>query len=165
MIENNVFLIINILAPIVFLFAMFCSCDNEKMFDIYFKITAISFAFLITGLIVAGTKEWEGNEEPYAIEKIVALNDNNMVSGKAYIRSNRIQEDLYYLYMVKLNNGGFVANKVKSSKTTLYYSDSNYRVEWYKKSKKWLYFEFTERYHKIYIPKGSIVDNYSVDLN
>ena len=69
----------------------------------------------------------------------------------------------YYQYMKK-EGLGFKAGKVKADKTTLYYDDENYRVECYEKTKKWLYFETSEYYYKIYIPEGSIAEDYSVDL-
>lgn len=109
--------------------------------------------------------EWIVPDKPYATEKLVSLNDNNLTNCKFYLRRGYVEEDLYYQYMVQLNDGGFVANKVKSSNATLYYDTDNYRVEWYTKTKKWLYWEIKKTYNKIYIPEGSITDDYSVDLN
>ena len=82
-----------------------------------------------------------------------------------YLRRGYFEEDLYYQYMVQLNNGGFVANKVNSSNATLYYAEDDFRVEWYIQKKKWLYWEIERTYNKIYIPEGSIADDYSVDLS
>ena len=81
------------------------------------------------------------------------------------MRRGYIEQKLYYQYMVELDNGGFVANKVNSANATLFYTEDNYRVEWYTKNKKWLYWEMEGIYNKIYIPEGSITDDYSVDLN
>lgn len=33
------------------------------------------------------------------------------------------------------------------------------------KKKKWMYFEMEKIYNKIYIPEGSIIDEFSIDLN
>lgn len=107
---------------------------------------------------------WVVNEEPDAVERIVSLTDSNMVNGKIYLRKGYFSEDLYYQYMVKLNGGGFKANKVKASGTILYYADSNYRVEWYTMRKQYWYLSEEKTYWKIYIPEGSITDTYSVDL-
>lgn len=122
-----------------------------------------SIIFGIVGLAKCSNAEWE-YEKPYATEKIVALNDNNMLNGRFYLTSGYIDEDLYYQYIVQLNNGGFVSNKVKASNTTIFYDDDNYRVEWCKKTKQWLYFTAEETYNKVYIPEGSIANNYSIDL-
>ena len=64
-----------------------------------------------------------------------------------------------------MNDGGFVANKVNSNQATIYYDTNNYRVEWYIKRKKWMYFEMEKIYNKIYIPEGSIIEEFSIDLN
>ena len=81
------------------------------------------------------------------------------------MRRGYIEESLYYQYMVQLNNGGFVANKVNSANATLFYTEDNYRIEWYIKTKSWLYWKEERVYNKIYIPEGSITDDYSIDLN
>lgn len=103
-------------------------------------------------------------EELNAIENIVALGDNNMVNGRIYMRGGYIDNDLWYQYMVKVSNDGFVANKLKANTVTLYYAKENYRVEWWRSHKQWLWFEKNETYHKIYIPEGSIANDFSVDL-
>ena len=87
-----------------------------------------------------------------------------MVNGKFYLRHGHIEENLYYQYMVKLNKSGFIANKVKADNAMLYYSDDNFRVEWYAKERHWLWFQQKETYNKIYIPEGSISEEYSIDL-
>lgn len=132
---------------------------------IFLFISVSSTIFLFIGDDKMESSSWQYGEEPYSTEHIVALSDNNMISGKFYIRSGYIDENLYYQYLVKLNSGGFVANKVKASNTTLFYDTDNYRVEWYTRTKKWLYFEKKENYVKIYIPEDSISSDFSVDLN
>jgi hypothetical protein len=109
--------------------------------------------------------DWAYSETPYSVEKIISLNDNNLTNGRFYMRRGYIEDNLYYQYMVQLDNGGFVANKVNSANVTLFYTEDNYRVEWYTKTKSWLYWKEEEVYNKIYIPEGSITDEYSVDLN
>lgn len=37
-------------------------------------------------------------------------------------------------------------------------------VHWYEKERHWLWFQQKETYNKIYIPNGSISEEYSVDL-
>ena len=109
--------------------------------------------------------KWEYPDKPYATERIVSLNDSNMVQGKTYLRKGYVNEYLYYQYMVALNGGGYKANKVKSNDTTIYYDTNNYRVEWCEKRRKWLWFYETQKYNKIYIPDGSIINDFNIDLN
>lgn len=166
--------VIHLLAIFVLMIIAFVTClsgliggdDNCAVVAFISTIMAIAlFVFFIIGRAQCEKSEWVVDDEPYAIEKIVSLNDNNMISGRFYLRSGYINEDLYYQYIVQLNNGGFVSNKVKSANATLFYDTDNYRVEWYTKTKNWLYFKDERTYVKIYIPEGSITANYSIDLS
>ena len=137
--------------------------SSFKTFIISLFITVASFVFFIFGCYKCEKSTWNYSDKPYSTEYIASLNDSNMVNGRFYLRRGYIEENLYYQYMVKLN-GGFVANKVKSNNATLYYSDDNFRVERYEKERHWLWFQQKETYNKIYIPNGSISEEYSVDL-
>lgn len=104
-------------------------------------------------------------DKPHSIERIAALNDGNLMHGRIYARRGYIGEDLYYQYMVKLSDGGYKANKVSANRATVYYADDeNYRVEWYTKRKEYWYLSEVVTYWKIYIPEGSIAEDFSVDL-
>lgn len=166
----DVIMIFSIPAALVALFLVTIADDKTeereylKCFALFGMIFLISIAFNIYGHKHLHNLSWEGTETPQAVEKIVSLSDNSLVTGRFYLRRGYIEQDLWYQYMVELNDGGFVANKVKSTDTTLYYSDGNYRVEWYTKERHWLWFYEKENYHKIFIPAGSITDEYSIDL-
>ena len=177
--EGNIWIFIHMIIMIgsaICLFSSFLSIlfliveEDEKGVDSSYKtfvislfITVASFVFLIFGSYKCEKSTWNYSDKPYSTEYIASLNDSNMVNGRFYLRRGYIEENLYYQYMVKLN-GGFVANKVKSNNATLYYSDDNFRVEWYEKERHWLWFQQKETYNKIYIPNGSISEEYSVDL-
>lgn len=143
----------------------YSNIKNKTIKVILASLTAIAFILPCTAFITLNNAEWEYPDKPYATEYIVALNDSNMINGKVYVHGGRINEDLYYQYMVALRGGCYKANKVKSSDTTIYYDTDNYRVEWCEKTKKWLWFSFTQKYNKIYIPEGSIIDDFSIDLS
>lgn len=119
--------------------------------------------FFITGEIKLDKQPWNYSK-PYATEKIVSLSDSNQINGHFHVRRGYIGEKLYYQYMVDLKSGGYKANKVGADNTTLFYDNKNCRVEWYEKERHWLYFSETEKYQKIYIPEGSITDDYMIDL-
>lgn len=129
-------------------------------------ISIILSIFLIVVYVKAlRTTEKVIEEEPYAVEHIVALNDTDSIEGKFYMRRGYINESLCYQYMVRLSNGGFKANRVNSDITTLFYADDNYRVEWYRYTQGILYFKKHGICIEIYIPRGSISEDvYSVDL-
>lgn len=177
--EGNIWVFIHVIimaGSAICLFSSFLSIafliveEDEKGVDSSFKtfiisllITIMSMVFFIFGCYKCEKSTWNYSDKPYSTEYIASLNDSNMVNGRFYLRRGYIEENLYYQYMVKLN-GGFVANKVKSNNVTLYYSDDNFRVEWYEKERHWLWFQQKETYNKIYIPNGSISEEYSVDL-
>lgn len=177
--EGNIWVFIHVIimaGSVICLFSSFLSIivliveEDETGVNSSFKtlitslfITVVSFVFFIFGCYKCEKSTWNYPDKLYSTEYIASLNDSNMVNGKFYLRRGYIEENLYYQYMVKLN-GGFVANKVKSNNATLYYSDDNFRVEWYEKERHWLWFQQKETYNKIYIPDGSISEEYSVDL-
>lgn len=177
--EGNIWVFIHVIimaGSVICLFSSFLSTivliveEDETGVNSSFKtaitslfITVVSFVFFIFGCYKCEKATWNYQDKLYSTEYIASLNDSNMVNGRFYLRRGYIEENLYYQYMVKLN-GGFVANKVKSNNATLYYSDDNFRVEWYEKERHWLWFQQKETYNKIYIPNGSISEEYSVDL-
>lgn len=158
---------IAIIISVIITFTLCIALDDDYFLYmlISFMILIVLFGFFIFGRIQCTRSEWVIDDEPYAIEKIISLNDNNLTNGRFYLRSGYIEEDLYYQYIVQLNNGGFRAKKVKSANATLFYDADNYRVEWHKKTRGWLYFKEEATYIEIYIPEGSITTDYSIDLN
>lgn len=155
---------------IVYFISGLCG-GSEKEINISGICLSICVGSMILFIIIScyfSNMPYKYSNEPCSIEYIVALKDNSEINGKFsggryYIRGY-INEKSYYSYMVKLNNGGMVANKVPSDSTIIYEVDENFRVEWWVKSKNWLGCKDEVYYWKIYIPKGSIITDYSIDL-
>ena len=74
-----------------------------------------------------------------------------------------MDEEMYYQYLMKWN-GGYKLNQVKASNARIYEADNNYRVEWYKGYRSWLWFSETTKIQKIYVPNGSIQESFTIDL-
>ena len=87
-----------------------------------------------------------------------------MTNGKFYVRRGYINEDLWYQYMVDVGGGGYVANKVPSNGTTVYFDNENPRCEWYEVSQEWWIFKQWGTRWKLYVPEGTIGSDYSIDL-
>lgn len=158
--------LINIIIGVVFFALMgwnFVKCDDTKA-GIYMIGWILSIVVFFGNFIMLEIQPWDLPDSPYRTEYIVAMGDNNQVNGEFYARRGYIEENLYYQYMKKVSDGGYKAGKCKADATTLYYADDNFRVERFKKTKKWLWLECEAYYNKIYIPEGSITDEYSVDL-
>lgn len=137
---------------------------HKHLESILFILFIVLIVFAFVSPVIVDSQDWQYSKEPYAIEHIVCLNDNNMVSGRMYVKRGYFNEDLYYQYMVKLSSGGMVANKVRSTNTTIYYDSEDPRVEWYTKRKQWLWMYEEKTYHKLYVPEGTISDDFSIDL-
>lgn len=152
---------------VMILFAHILDCKSEAVkfgrFGANTVIALLFGLFLIYGY-------FKCNNQPYqddiitSTEYIVALQDNNMTNGRhVYARRGYIESDLYYQYMLKFG-AGYKANKIKAKNTIVYIAEDNFRVEWHTKEKNWLFFTMWEEYKKIYIPEGSIVEDYTIDL-
>ena len=103
-------------------------------------------------------------DKPYAVEKIVALNDSYEINGEIkLLRSGYINEKLYYHYMVDNGNGRLTPNKISADNSFIGISD-NPRIEWLYRYKRWFIFEDKELCHNIYIPEDAIKNNFNMDL-
>ena len=71
---------------------------------------------------------------------------------------------MYYNYMVKLSDNSYIANQVPVRKATIYETDGDFRIEWWKKEKGYFMTKEIEKYWKVYIPKNSILSEYDIDL-
>ena len=101
-----------------------CDEDGENIGVALAVITLIVFILSLAawGIGDSVCAKQSAVEELNAVENIVALSDNNMVNGRIYMRGGYIDNDLWYQYMVKVSNDGFVANKLKANTVTLYYT-------------------------------------------
>ena len=152
------------ISGLLFLFYPLATIEYEKHAFrntiIIFAVFVVSGVFYLYGINKLDNIPWKS--ELTATEKVIALNDGHNVNGR-YMRRSYISEELWYHYYVDIGDG-FVANKVKSDSSTLYYTENNYRVEWYKSYRNWLWFSEQKTIHKIYIPEGSIIDDFTLDL-
>lgn len=101
-------------------------------------------------------------------EHIIALNDSSGVNGRTgFLGSGYVEDELYYYYMADTEEG-FRANKIKAENTYVRYSDEpmveKYTATNFKNKLLWLIALPTKSYHIVYIPEGSIIENYRIDL-
>lgn len=137
---------------------------SETACCIFFGIACLCFSTYFTGRAILQKQEWKISKKSYKTEHIVKLNDTMQTSGIFFLRRGQIQEDMYYQYMFKRHDGGYSYGKVKENNAAIYESDSNYRVEWYKKQKHFLWFSEEDKFCKIYVSKESIKEDYIIDL-
>ena len=105
-----------------------------------------------------------------SVKNISSLKDNVSIEGRGgFLRGTTIENQLYYYYMVETENG-YTFEKIDANNTYIKYSDNNFRIE----TKSYLTFDNPVLYWFalpmrnsetiIYIPEGSIVYDYEIDL-
>lgn len=105
------------------------------------------------------------SETPYTIEQIVAIKDNSQIEGKIYLRRGYISETMYYNYLAETSDGGYVSERVATSNAILYIDNDNPRVEWYSNTQTWwVFYRESKPTCKIYVPDGTIANDYSINL-
>lgn len=131
---------------------------------ISFFTCIISTVLLIVCAIMLGEQDWEVSDEPYRTDYIASMNDGTQINGRLYLRHGYIEENMYYQYMIKCSDGGYSYGKAREDIATIYISDGNYRAEWYKEKRHWLWFSEERNICRIYVPDGCIKEEYNIDL-
>lgn len=101
-------------------------------------------------------------------EEIVALQDSTGANGGLwFLGSCYVDNDLYYYYMTYTENG-YKASKINAESTYVKYSDEayieNYSSIDFKNKICYLFTIPLDSYYIAYIPEGSIIENYRIDL-
>lgn len=83
-----------------------------------------------------------------------------------YYRRGYIDQRQYYQYMVDLSNGEYIQNQIPANETYVSYisKDDKPRVEWLKKRKEFFIFYDESTYWKLYVPEGTISEEFNIDL-
>lgn len=148
-------LIVTIIAVVI---TIGCFCGLNKIYDMRYQETK-------------QTGEWT----------LVSLQDNSQLSGQLYGRTFYVRASIdtieRYTFYYKLENGGYKNGKVDAEHTTIFEQDSctphivQHTVTFQNKMPKWLHntlaFGFgNEQYDtfELYIPKGSLVQDFTLDL-
>lgn len=111
--------------------------------------------------------------------ELVTLQDDSQIEGKIrgemfYIYGSINTEEVYNFYY-KTSDDGFVRGKVDANKAVIYEKDdckpvvieyTTYTKSTDEKLQKWLFFWTTDiqvKNYKIYVPKGTVANEYSLD--
>lgn len=154
---------------------IFTCCEDlldlgEKIGFAFMWVIVVVFA---TFLLLALSSKIASScaEAEYKLEsdtKIVALKDNQNISGNFYIMGGYVDEDLYYYYAVE-TQFGYKTEKVKASNAYIKYTDDEPHIEKYTGdfAKSGMYFwgipMYDDRY-VIYCPEGAVTNEFEVDL-
>lgn len=116
--------------------------------------------------IVSPTASMEYNKTEDT--QIIALKDNQNISGTMYLMGGYVGEDLYYYY-AKETEYGYTTNKIKADNCYIKYTNEKPHIETYEadfehKAMYWLGFPMVSNRYVIYCPENTITNEYSIDL-
>ena len=130
----------------------------------FIAFVAMLLVCLMSGAIMTATVPLK---EARVEKPIYALADNNAISGSFFLGSGYVDEDLQYYYVEDTGLGKHVTS-VTAERS--YIVDSNIPTltvvfyDWENKAYDWLGMCLKKNDYIFAIPAGSIISNYSIDL-
>mgnify|MGYP001216093432 CR=1 FL=1 len=156
-----------------------CVAMVSSMADSWYEYIVLPIAGLLLGCVLGSvvalgtgglieaisTKEYVKTQE----ESLLAINDTSSTEGRFFLGSGYVEGKMKYIYIVSMNEemqmkSAFIDN------VKLVYSDDlkveTYSAEFKSKFIKFLLREpnFSDDQYKIYIPEGTIKQDYIIDL-
>ena len=128
--------------------------------------TLVGLVVLLIGAAIPGPVR----STEHHVDKLYAFEDNTSVEGHFFLGSGKVDGEMEYYYIYETEDGGYKMDSIDTSDAVLYYiDDDNCRIEYddFVYSNPIHYFFGIgplETTYKIYIPEGSIINNYQVDL-
>ncbi|RGI08577.1 hypothetical protein DXD22_04700 [Ruminococcus sp. TF12-19AC] len=178
MLLSIVFIIIIVFAIV---FIIMKACDSSDILKIIIAI--LSIASVITFFIIASKSvSYTGNikmsEKIESTQKIVNLKDNRDTKGHFFIGTGYVGTETYYYYYYQTKSGSYKANKIETDKCEIIYTndtphiDTIVQVPDEEQTKNWLTLSwmlsirtsFSSDKYKIYVPEGTITDDFSIDM-
>jgi len=104
---------------------------------------------------------------------LVSIADQNNINGRFFLASGKIHNIMYYTFYYGIeeeNEIGYKFGKIYVDDATIFYTDDNPKLQTFKLERivsehnKWTLKEpSSEYFYKIYVPKGTIRQNYVLD--
>lgn len=158
------------LAVVIIAYNLFS--DREYLIGILASTAMGVVVFLLSGIICVAIsyaiKDGNMNIELVESQNIVALKDSQNIDGQFYLMGGYVKEDLYYYY-AKETEFGYKCDKVKASDSFVIYTDGQPKIETYEATSFkhwWIYiYAIPEHTHySIYVPAGTVTNEYKIDL-
>ena len=145
-----------------------CGFVGGFFFWLFMTFLVFIFSVAMIGFCSSVSVIFPQTCEKSSMERIIALNDSTGVNGRAgFLGSGYVEDELYYYYMTDTKEG-FQAKKIKAEDTYVRYSDEpiveTYTATNFKNKLLWLIALPIKSSHIVYIPEGSIIENYRIDL-
>lgn len=123
--------------------------------------------FALIGVFIAGIV---GSSLDYEIktetEYIYSLKDSSSVDGDFFLGSGSVNDNLEYRYFIKSDDNSLIYDSISADKVQIKFDDLP-RIEKYKNVSKysaWVIVPSCEKKDTLFIPKNSVIQDISVDL-
>ena len=140
-------------------------------------LMSIGAFMVVTYISVSYTSNIKMHEEIESSQTIVNLKDNRDTKGHFFIGTGYVGTEAYYYYYYQTKSGSYKANKIETDKCEIIYTNDTPHIDTIiqipdeEQTKNWLTLSWllslqtssNERY-KIYVPEGSITDEFSIDM-
>lgn len=161
-----------IIIPAAFFIGGIISAIRERDADNFFFIGILGAlasgvcAALITAIVGTCIPSSENVYEE-TVTPIVALEDNVASNGTFFLGTGTVKDDIRYYYMIDTERG-YVMQNIKASNAYIKY-DANPRIviESGRGFKHWYNYIWAfpvSTHYTIYVPEGTILNNYNIDL-
>jgi len=146
--------------------------DEEYVIGILSSVAIGVAVFLFFGIICvaisSAIKDENMNIELVESQNIVALKDSQNIDGRFYLMGGYVKEDLYYYY-AKETEFGYKCDKIKANDSFVVYTDGHPKIETYISTsfKHWwtyIYAIPVHTHYSIYVPAGTVTNEYKIDL-
>ena len=168
-----VWLILGVLICVCAIVYICCDSWNDWFEKILLSILTVVVSAVITLMVLSLSSVItsccaEIDYNMVSDTKIIALKDNQNVSGNFYIMGGYIDEDLYYYYATE-TEFGYKTEKVRADNAYIKYTDGETHIERYvgefanDSANLWGFPMCYDRYI-IYCPDGTVTNEFIVDL-
>lgn len=168
-----IWIIIGLVVFVVTTIKILCDSWYDWREKLLYPLAALTLSGMMTFLVLLIASGIVSNcaEVDYDMvsdTKIVALKDNQNVSGNFYIMGGYVDEDLYYYYATE-TQFGYKTEKVKADNTYIKYTDGETHIEKYEPKfvNDYVYlFGLPMNLSKyiVYCPENTIVNDFRIDL-
>lgn len=161
-------MIVGIVASIIASIANMDFCDFFAGILLTFILAFVIAAFVV-GVISDCMPESAMDFDRTAIQPIIALKDGKGMTGRFFLYSGYVKENLYYYYACETEKGYKKVERVSAENSYIVYTEETPRIEKYeaqsfKETSSWIYAIPLYEYNVLYVPYGTITTEYNINL-